>query len=99
MDERRNQHRDFMLSEYDPAWVEIFKTKEKLLRGILGDEVIRIHHIGSTAIPGMLAKPQVDLLVEVRDLEAIPEYYEEMEKAGFKSMGRKYTRKPDDEYF
>ncbi len=99
MDERRNQHRDFILSEYDPSWVEIFKIKEKVLRSILGDEIVRIHHIGSTSIPGMLAKPQVDLLVEVRDLEAIPKYYGEMETAGFKSMGRKYTRKPDNEYF
>ncbi len=98
-DERRNQHREFFLAKYDDKWVEIFEHTAKQLKNIFGPELIEIHHIGSTSIPGMLAKPQIDILMEVKDLDQIEKYYSEMERSGFKPMGRKYTRRPDSEYF
>lgn len=99
MNELRNTHRDFALEEYNPKWAKTFELKEKQLRSVLGDQLVRAHHIGSTSIPGMLAKPQVDVLLEVKNLEEIPGYYEKMAAAGFRSMGRQYTRRPDNEYF
>ncbi len=93
------QHRAFVLSEYNPEWVKTFEKTARILRDIFGSELVRIHHIGSTSIPGMLAKPQVDLLMEVKDLDRVKNFYEKMEEAGFKSMGRTYTRRPDNEYF
>ena len=94
-----HQHRKFLLLEYDPEWVKIFEETAGVLKNIFGDNLARVHHIGSTAIPGMVAKPQVDILVEVKDLDRVKDTYAEMEKAGFKSMGRTYTRRPDNEYF
>lgn len=55
---------------YDPAWVKAFEAeKAHLLACLPGGLVGRIEHFGSTAIPGLSAKPVIDILVEVRSLE------------------------------
>jgi GrpB-like predicted nucleotidyltransferase (UPF0157 family) len=56
---------------YDPAWPEIYKREKSHLIKYLHQELIgRIEHFGSTAIPGMSAKPIIDMLIEVTSLEA-----------------------------
>lgn len=56
---------------YDPTWPESFRReKEHLLSCLPNDLIRRIEHFGSTAVPGLAAKPIVDMLVEVTDLEA-----------------------------
>jgi len=56
---------------YDPQWGELFRREREHLRAILPAELLgRIEHFGSTAIPGLAAKPIVDILVEVTDLQA-----------------------------
>ena len=56
---------------YDPAWPEAFRReKVHLLSCLPGDLVRRVDHFGSTAVPGLAAKPVVDMLVEVTDLQA-----------------------------
>lgn len=55
---------------YDPKWVEAFRREKEHLRACLPSGLVgRIEHFGSTAVPGMAAKPIVDMLVEVTDLE------------------------------
>ncbi len=57
---------------YDPTWPESFRRERQHLLGCLPSELIRrIEHFGSTAVPGLAAKPIVDILVEVADLDAI----------------------------
>jgi len=59
---------------YDPLWPELFRREEAHLLSILpADLVRRVEHFGSTAVPGLCAKPIVDVLVEVTDLEATRE--------------------------
>jgi len=56
---------------YDPRWPELFRQEKEHLLACLPNELIRrIEHFGSTAVPGLAAKPIVDMLVEVTDLEA-----------------------------
>jgi len=56
---------------YDPRWPEIFvRERAHLLESLPRDLLGRIEHFGSTAVPGLAAKPIVDMLVEVSDLEA-----------------------------
>jgi len=56
---------------YDPRWPELFRQERDHLRACLPAELLgRIEHFGSTAVPGLAAKPVVDLFVEVTDLEA-----------------------------
>ncbi|MBN2560096.1 MAG: GrpB family protein [Phycisphaerae bacterium] len=59
------------IAPYDPAWPESFRQeKEHLLSCLPNDLIRRIEHFGSTAVPGLAAKPIVDLLVEVTNLPA-----------------------------
>ena len=57
------------IADYDPAWPEQFAAEAARLRAALGDElVVTVEHFGSTAVPGLSAKPIIDLLVAVRSL-------------------------------
>lgn len=51
---------------YDPRWVELFAVAERELRAVLVPFVVEIEHIGSTAVPGLAAKPVIDIQVGVR---------------------------------
>jgi len=62
-------------------------SERDVLRAILGEEIIAIHHIGSTSIPGMMAKPIIDILIEVRAIEAIDDYNSQMQWAGYVVKG------------
>jgi GrpB-like predicted nucleotidyltransferase (UPF0157 family) len=68
--ERANREAVFLVP-YDPRWPELFRAERDHLRACLPAALLgRIEHFGSTAIPGLSAKPVVDLLVEVTDLQA-----------------------------
>jgi GrpB-like predicted nucleotidyltransferase (UPF0157 family) len=56
--------------EYDPAWPERFASERALLERVVAPWLLSgVHHVGSTAVPGLAAKPIVDIMVGVRDLE------------------------------
>ena len=72
---------------YDPGWVGEFESQARRLASVLGDEAVAIHHYGSTAIPGLCAKPIIDILVEVKDIKAIDALNAEMEALGYEARG------------
>jgi GrpB-like predicted nucleotidyltransferase (UPF0157 family) len=72
---------------YDERWPEMFELEAARLRVVLGDEVVAIHHIGSTAVPGMIAKPIIDVLVEAENLGRIDGFDDCMEQNGYVPMG------------
>jgi GrpB-like predicted nucleotidyltransferase (UPF0157 family)/predicted kinase len=57
------------IAPYDPAWPSRFKAEKKIIEAALGDRLTEIHHIGSTSIPGLAAKPVIDIMLVVRKLE------------------------------
>ena len=62
------------ISPYDPRWPESFRREKEHLQSCLPTDLVRrIEHFGSTAVPGLAAKPIVDMLVEVTDLQATRE--------------------------
>jgi len=68
---RRLVHEEIVLEPYDDRWPLWFRQEKAHLLSCLPNELIRrIEHFGSTAVPGLAAKPIVDMLVEVTDLEA-----------------------------
>lgn len=72
---------------YDPAWPAAFKGESKLLRSVLGRNCMEIFHIGSTAVPGMMAKPIIDILVSVKDLGKVDQCNEKMTDLGYEALG------------
>ncbi|MED4128095.1 GrpB family protein [Shouchella miscanthi] len=69
---------------YCEDWKQQFESEKKKIENVLGDRILAIHHIGSTSIPGMLAKPTIDLLVEVTSIQSIGE---ELCVLGYESLG------------
>ena len=84
---------------HNPRWRDSFEAEAKHVAAVLGENAVAIHHIGSTAIPNIYAKPVVDLLVEVRDITEVDGRSSAMESLGYEVMGeygipgRRYFRK------
>ncbi len=57
---------------YDPRWPEMFEEEQKRIEAAIGHYVVEIKHIGSTAVPGLAAKPIIDIMVGVRTLDDAP---------------------------
>ena len=58
------------LAEYDPAWPARFDAEAARIRGALGARALHVEHVGSTSVPGMLAKPVIDVTVAVDSVAA-----------------------------
>ena len=72
---------------YDSRWPDQFQTESKALTDALAIEIVHIHHIGSTAVPGLVAKPIIDILLEVKDVNALDGYNSDMEGLGYIPKG------------
>ncbi|MDA5557151.1 GrpB family protein [Shimia sp. MMG029] len=90
-----------LVVEHDPAWAAGFAQEAEAIHAALGAEAIELHHIGSTSVPGLVAKPILDLLGEVADLAAVDAAAAQFEALGYEAMGelgipgRRYFRKMD----
>jgi GrpB-like predicted nucleotidyltransferase (UPF0157 family) len=71
------------LVEYDPAWPAHFAREERRIRSALGARALRIEHVGSTAVSGLVAKPIIDILLEVAASADEPSYVPALESAGY----------------
>lgn len=84
---------------HDPRWRDAFEAEARQVAAALGETVVAIHHIGSTSIPDIYAKPVVDLLVEVRDVNEVDGRGSALESLGYEVLGeygipgRRYFRK------
>lgn len=72
---------------YNPNWLNRFRVEADKIAAVLRPEVIAIHHIGSTAVPNISAKPIIDILVEVRAIEKINDFNEKMIELGYQPKG------------
>ncbi len=91
--------RTIQLVDHDPRWKEQFEAEAKLIKKVFGSEMVALHHIGSTAIPGIKAKPIIDMLGEVKDIQEVPSFNIPMTRIGYQAKGemgitgRQYYRK------
>lgn len=75
--------REIVVVDYDPAWPDVFRRHRGLIARALGATALRIEHIGSTSVPGLAAKPIVDILVVVADSADEASYLARLEGAGY----------------
>jgi NAD-dependent deacetylase len=75
------------VEDYDPDWPERYKAESDRIRAALGDAVIEIEHMGSTAVPGLAAKPIIDISVGLKSLELTGEQVGAMEQLGYEDLG------------
>jgi GrpB-like predicted nucleotidyltransferase (UPF0157 family) len=76
------------LVDYDPAWPALFEREEARIRAALGDRVIRLEHTGSTSVPGLAAKPIIDMTMIVADVTDEAAYAADLEAAGYRVVIR-----------
>lgn len=75
------------VSPYNQKWKKKFDLESRNIKSIFNKEILAIHHIGSTAIPEISAKPIIDILVEVYNIDAIDNYNAKMITQGYIPKG------------
>jgi GrpB-like predicted nucleotidyltransferase (UPF0157 family) len=73
--------------EYDPEWLRVFEEEAERLRSVWGDQLVDVHHIGSTAVPGLMAKPIIDSTVVIKDIAKVHDYDVAMISLGYRPRG------------
>jgi GrpB-like predicted nucleotidyltransferase (UPF0157 family) len=71
------------MADYDPQWPETYGRHERRIRAALGPAAVQVEHIGSTSVPGLAAKPIIDVLVTVEDITAEEDYLDQLLEAGY----------------
>ncbi|MGF1521171.1 MAG: GrpB family protein [Leptolyngbyaceae cyanobacterium] len=77
----------YTFTDYSPDWPEQFRQEADRLQAIIDSEVVTIHHIGSTSVPELAAKPIIDLLLIVHTIQRIDGCTAKLQRAGYKSWG------------
>ncbi len=85
--------------DYRDSWALEYKQEAERIKQTLDEECLELFHIGSTSVPGLQAKPIIDMLLVVKDIEQIDQYAHRFEALGYEVMGefgikgRRYYRK------
>jgi GrpB-like predicted nucleotidyltransferase (UPF0157 family) len=95
MEKPRTEHRlgrtaPIVIARYDPSWPAAYDDESARIRTALGPTAVRVEHVGSTSVPGLGAKPVIDIQVSVPDLEDEAAFRDPLELLG-------YVHTPDDE--
>ena len=72
-----------IIVNYDPKWPRLFRDEADKIRSAIGERALRIEHVGSTSVPGLAAKPIIDIVLLVADSATEQNYAGVLEKAGF----------------
>lgn len=82
--ERKPHNNKITLLEYSEQWPVLFRKETERIRFALNKKVIQLEHVGSTSVPGLCAKPIIDILLVVKDSANEQEYVPALEKAGYR---------------
>ena len=77
------------LMPYDEGWHEEYTKEKELLESLLKDYLLEIHHVGSTSVKGLWAKPIIDILVVIKDLKDIPKIEEILNPYNYENRGQR----------
>jgi GrpB-like predicted nucleotidyltransferase (UPF0157 family) len=81
---------DVQIVDYEPSWPARFTEEADRIRHLIGDPSIEIEHHGSTAVPGLAAKPVIDMLVGVPSIEVAERYAAALVDNGYEHVDRRY---------
>ena len=93
---------NILVVDYNPEWPKAFEDESAQIRRILGENLLRVFHIGSTSVPGLQAKPIIDIMPVVRGIAQVDACTAAFEGIGYEVMGefgmpgRRYMRKGGD---
>ncbi|TRZ36296.1 GrpB family protein [Niallia circulans] len=95
--------RKIAVCTYKEEWRFLFEEEKREIKKIFGHELLEIHHIGSTSITGMKAKPVIDIMPVVKNIHNVEKFYNELAELGYEAKGengipgRRYLQKGGDE--
>jgi GrpB-like predicted nucleotidyltransferase (UPF0157 family) len=69
--------------DHDPEWASLARAEMRRIAGALGEVAVRVDHVGSTAVPGLAAKPIIDLQLSVAAIDPLEPYREPLERLGY----------------
>jgi len=72
-----------LIVDYDPKWPQLYEREAARVQSALGDRVLLLEHVGSTSVPGLAAKPRIDMLLVVANTADEPSYVPALESAGY----------------
>jgi GrpB-like predicted nucleotidyltransferase (UPF0157 family) len=81
--DRKPHNAPITLVEYDPGWPELFARESERIRAALGDTALLVEHVGSTSVPGLVAKPVMDMLLVVPNSAEERCYLPRLQAAGY----------------
>jgi len=87
------------LSAYNPEWTSMYNQTKELFLNSFGDKIDAIEHIGSTSVPGLGAKPIIDILLGVRKLHEAESFIPKMHELGFEYISKYEDVMPERRYF
>jgi GrpB-like predicted nucleotidyltransferase (UPF0157 family) len=85
--------------DYDPEWPIIFEKEKAMILNTIGNKVVAIEHVGSTAVPGLGAKPIIDIIVGIRHLSDAKDCVEPLRNIGYEYVPEYEASIPERRYF
>lgn len=82
--EAEGRTRPYAILDYDPAWSSRFESEAGRIREVLGDQAVRVEHVGSTSVPGLAAKPTIDIQVSVPSMIPRSDYTDPLVDLGYR---------------
>src|SRR6185312_5193462 len=76
-------NRPILIVDYDPGWPRLFEREAARIQSVLGHRITAIEHVGSTSVPGLAAKPRIDILLVVANSADEAAYVTALESAGY----------------
>lgn len=93
------EKREIVIVDHDPAWASRYEQERARIVAALDDRALAVEHIGSTSVPGLAAKPIIDIDLSVADLEDEDAYVPDLEAAGYvlrvREPGHRMFRTPE----
>jgi GrpB-like predicted nucleotidyltransferase (UPF0157 family) len=88
-----------VIVDYDPQWPILYEEEKGRILGVIGHAVVAIEHVGSTAVPGLGAKPTIDIIVGIRQLADAEECIELLRSIGYEYVPEYNDIIPERRYF
>src|SRR5216683_7406284 len=91
-----------IIADYNPVWPVLFEEEKARILAVAGAYIEDIQHVGSTSVPGLGAKPIIDIMIGIHDLSLVEKCVQPLENLGYEYLsefgipGRHYFRKPPD---
>lgn len=82
--ELKPHNASIIIAQYDSSWPELFELEANRIRSVLGGKALQIEHVGSTSVPGLCAKPIIDMLLVVENSADEPSYAQALEAGGYR---------------